>query len=59
MARLFAVSGRALGRGVGVGLRKDDAELKKMFDDAIQATIADGTLKKISEKYFGSDVSAA
>ena len=32
-------TGGMLGKGVGVGLRKDDAELKKMFDDAIEAAI--------------------
>jgi len=37
-------------------MRKDDAELKAMFDDAIKAVIADGTLKKISEKWFKSDL---
>jgi octopine/nopaline transport system substrate-binding protein len=49
-------TGGVLGRGVGVGLRKDDAELKKAFDDAITAAIADGTVKKISEKWFKSDL---
>jgi octopine/nopaline transport system substrate-binding protein len=49
-------TGGVLGRGVGVGLRKDDAELKKAFDDAITAAIADGTVKRISEKWFKSDL---
>ena len=49
-------TGGVLGRGVGVGMRKDDAELKAMFDDAIKAVIADGTLKKISEKWFKSEL---
>ena len=49
-------TGGVLGRGVGVGLRKDDTELKAMFDDAIKAVVADGTLKKISEKWFKSDL---
>jgi octopine/nopaline transport system substrate-binding protein len=49
-------TGGVLGRGVGVGLRKDDAELKKAFDDAIAAAVADGTVKKISEKWFKSDL---
>ncbi|HCH73291.1 MAG TPA: ABC transporter substrate-binding protein, partial [Ochrobactrum sp.] len=39
-----------------VGLRKDDTELKKMFDDAIEAAKADGTIKRLSEKWFGFDV---
>jgi octopine/nopaline transport system substrate-binding protein len=49
-------TGGVLGRGVGVGMRKDDTELKAMFDDAIKAAIADGTVKKISEKWFKSDL---
>jgi octopine/nopaline transport system substrate-binding protein len=49
-------TGGVLGRGVGVGMRKDDTELKTMFDEAIKAAIADGTVKKISEKWFKSDL---
>ncbi|KAB2767169.1 transporter substrate-binding domain-containing protein [Brucella anthropi] len=48
--------GGILGRGVAVGLRKDDTELKKMFDVAIEAAKADGTIKRLSEKWFGFDV---
>jgi len=51
-----AVSGDVLGRGVAVGLRKDDAELKAMFDEAIQASIKDGTVKKLTEKWFKIDM---
>jgi len=40
------------GEGVGVALRKDDPELKEMFNKAIAAIIADGTYKKINDKYF-------
>lgn len=49
-------TGGVLGRGVGVGLRKDDTELKAAFDTAIAAAVADGTVKKMSEKYFGFDL---
>jgi octopine/nopaline transport system substrate-binding protein len=48
--------GGFLGRGSSVGLRKDDAELKAMFNDAIAAAKADGTIKMLSEKWFGFDV---
>jgi octopine/nopaline transport system substrate-binding protein len=48
--------GGLLGRGSSVGLRKTDPELKAMFNDAIAAAKADGTIKKISEKWFGFDV---
>ncbi len=47
--------GDVLGRGVAVGMRKDDPELNALFDEAIKAVIADGTLKKLSEKWFKID----
>ena len=48
--------GGFLGRGSSVGLRKDDTKLKAMFNDAIGAAKADGTIKTLSEKWFGFDV---
>lgn len=51
-----AFSGGILGSGVAVGLRKEDTDLKKAFDDAIAAAKADGTIKKISEKWFKLDM---
>ena len=47
----------SLGQGIcaAVGLRKADTELKNMFDNAIAGAIADGTLKKLSEKWFKID----
>jgi len=48
--------GGLLGRGVAVGLRKDEADLKRRFNFAIMAAKADGTIKKLSEKWFGFDV---
>ncbi|MDR6666036.1 transporter substrate-binding domain-containing protein [Rhizobium sp. 1399] len=48
--------GGLLGRGSSVGLRKSDTELKAMFNDAIAAAKADGTIKTLSEKWFGFDV---
>lgn len=48
--------GSILGHGVSVGIRKKDAELKA-FDVAIAATKDDGTIKRISEKWFGFNVS--
>jgi octopine/nopaline transport system substrate-binding protein len=50
-----SITGGLLGAGVGVGLRKGDTELKKSFDEAIQAAIKDGTIKKLSEKWFKID----
>ena len=49
-------SGDVLGRGVGVGLRKESQDLKSMFDAAIGAAITEGTIKKLSEKWFKVDV---
>ncbi|MGO4707288.1 transporter substrate-binding domain-containing protein [Microvirga sp. 2MCAF38] len=51
------VSGGPLGRGVAVGLRKDDADLKTAFDTAIQGAIADGTIQKLTQKWFKVDMS--
>lgn len=48
--------GGLLGRGVAVGLRKDEADLKRQFNSAIMAAKADGTIKRLSEKWFGFDV---
>jgi octopine/nopaline transport system substrate-binding protein len=44
--------GDVLGRGVAVGLRKQDAELKAMFDNAISSAVKDGTVEKLSQKWF-------
>ena len=48
--------GGLLGRGSSVGLRKGDTELKAMFNDAIASAKADGTIKTLSDKWFGFDV---
>lgn len=48
--------GGFLGAGSSVGLRKSDPELKALFDDAITAAKADGTIKRLSEKWFGFDL---
>ena len=50
------LSGDVLGRGIAVGLRKGDPELKRMFDDAIQAAIADGTIERLTKKWFKLDM---
>lgn len=39
-----------------VAMRKDSGALPKAVNDALAALRADGTLKKISEKWFGADV---
>ena len=39
--------------------RKDETDLQTQVDDALKALRADGTLARLSEKYFGEDVSGA
>jgi octopine/nopaline transport system substrate-binding protein len=50
------VSGDILGRGVAVGLRKSDPELRDMFDKAITGALEDGTIRKLSLKWFELDM---
>ncbi len=45
------VDADVFGPGVGVGLRKDDTDLKKAFDAAIASVVQDGTLTRIAAKY--------
>jgi octopine/nopaline transport system substrate-binding protein len=52
-----SITGGLLGEGVGVGLRKGDTELKNAFNEAIQSAVKDGTVKKLSEKWFKIDIS--
>jgi octopine/nopaline transport system substrate-binding protein len=52
----IGMRGGLLGRGVAVGMRKDDAQLKGMFDKAIQEAVADGTIPKLSQKWFKVDM---
>jgi octopine/nopaline transport system substrate-binding protein len=52
-----SITGGLLGAGVGVGLRKGETELKKGFENAIQAAIKDGTVKTLSLKWFKVDIS--
>ena len=46
-----------LGRGLGIGLRTDDAALKAALDDAICALAADGTMAMLSVRWFRADLS--
>lgn len=40
------------GDGVGIGLRKQDVNLKAMFEKALDESMADGSFTRIREKYF-------
>jgi len=51
-----SLTGGLLGAGIAVGLRKDEADLKKAFDEAIQAAIEDGTIQKLSMKWFKTNI---
>lgn len=41
---------------VAIGIRKEDSAMKDELDKAIQELKQDGTLAKISEKWFGEDI---
>ncbi|SVA76204.1 uncharacterized protein METZ01_LOCUS129058 [marine metagenome] len=49
--------GGSFGGGVGVGIRKSDSDLTAMFNEAISEASADGSIKSISIKWFGKDIS--
>jgi octopine/nopaline transport system substrate-binding protein len=50
-------SAKTLATTVCFGLRPDQTALKAKFDAAITAAAADGTIKTISQKWFGFDIS--
>ena len=50
-------SGGAFGNGVGVGIRKDDTELLKKFNKAIDKARKNGDISRIATKWFGFDAS--
>jgi lysine/arginine/ornithine transport system substrate-binding protein len=47
---------KTLGNGAGIGLRKEDTDLKAKIDSAITGMRKDGTYQKIAKKYFDFDV---
>ena len=48
--------GGLLGQGAAIGLRKEDTDLKALFDKAIAEAKADGSMKALAIKWFKSDV---
>ena len=44
------------GEGAGIAIRKGDADLAELFNKAIEQIRADGTYKKIQDKYFDFNV---
>ncbi|HEY9107691.1 MAG TPA: ABC transporter substrate-binding protein [Roseateles sp.] len=55
-----AIEDKIFGVGTGVGMRKaDEATLGKKFNAAIDALQANGTFKKLADKYFDYDIAPA
>jgi len=50
-------SGGAFGNGVGVGIRKDDTDLLKKFNKAINTARKNGKISELAIKWFGFDAS--
>lgn len=46
------------GGGVGIALRKDDGALREKINAALKGIRANGTYKKLADKYFDFDISA-
>ncbi len=45
-----------LGEGAGIAVRKDDPKLLDAFNEALKAIRADGTYKRLNDKYFDFDI---
>jgi len=52
----FKIGGPIWGPGEALGFRQDTPELKAKFDEALSAALADGTVKRLSEKWFKADI---
>jgi octopine/nopaline transport system substrate-binding protein len=57
MSLPISMGGGEFGAGVGAAFRKDNDDLREMFDKAIDEASADGTLSMIATKWFGRDIS--
>ena len=51
-ALIFVGDDVPLGEGIGMGVRKSDAEMREKFDAAIDQMKADGSLNTLIEKWF-------
>jgi histidine transport system substrate-binding protein len=47
---------KTIGDGTAIGLRKQDAQLKAMFNQALAELHKDGTYKKLEKQYFDVDI---
>ncbi len=52
----YGFSGGVLGQGSAIAIQKNNSELKAALDSALNSMIKDGTLKQLSEKWFGENV---
>jgi octopine/nopaline transport system substrate-binding protein len=50
------IGGTIWGPGEALAFRQSDADLKVKFDTALAAAIADGTVKRLSEKWFSVSI---
>ena len=50
--------GGPFGAGVGIGVRHEDGDLVAMFNQAIAAAKADGTITQLAQEHFGFDASS-
>ena len=57
-ANFKAASAKLTNEPIGVCLKKGNTALQEKIQTAINAMIADGTMKKISEKWFGTDLTS-
>jgi polar amino acid transport system substrate-binding protein len=44
------------GEGIGIGLRRQDKDLKSLFNKALEDLKADGTFAQIRAKYFKFEI---
>ena len=50
------IGGKVWGDGMALGIRQADTDLKAKLDEAINAALADGTVKTLALKWFKLDV---
>jgi octopine/nopaline transport system substrate-binding protein len=50
------IGGTIWGPGEALGFRKDDNELREKFNVALNDALQDGTVKRLSEKWFKADI---
>jgi len=49
------ITGGIMGEGIGVGMRKKDGDLKKLFDKAVKEANESGAIGKLATQWFGYD----